>query len=252
LETGLKWEDPPARPTLSGHEAQVWRAFLVPGKGDVERSWEHLSPEERDRAERFRFQRDRDRFILARSTLRAILGRYLDMAPAEVRFSYARHGKPMLAEGYGTRLRFNLAHSRDLALYALTHDREVGIDVEYMREDLSEKIADHYFSPMEAARINAMDRVRGKETFFRTWTCKEAYVKARGEGLLMDFNSFSISMNPGAAPVLAEVDGRPADHLRWSFLEIPPAPGYAAAMATDGPVEPVFWQWKPWSRAGTQ
>lgn len=243
---------PSSRPTLSGNEAHIWRVFLIPGEGDVRRQWGDLAPEERERAERFHTQRDRDRFILARSALRAIIGRYLDVAPADVRFSYHPHGKPGLDGGSGSRLRFNLAHSRDLALCALTHGREVGIDVEYMRDGLTEGIAERFFSPLEAARLKAVPPERRQETFFRTWTCKEAYVKAMGDGLLVSLDRFSISIGEGEPPRLTADHGDPTAPHRWSFLEMAPAEGYVGAMATEGTVQPVFWQWNPWSPAGAQ
>lgn len=202
---------------------------------------ENLAPEERKRAERFRFPMDRERFILARGALRGIIGRYLDVAPHLVRFSYNAYGKPMLDDGFTRSLRFNLAHSRYLALYALTEDREVGIDVEFMRADLTEDIADHYFSPLETARLKAMPPEERWRAFFRVWTCKEAYVKAKGVGLSMSLNRFVVSTDTGEPFRLKREN--PTEPLRWSFTEILPAEGYVGAVAVQGVIQPVFWQW---------
>jgi len=117
-----------------------------------------LSQDERSRAARFRFDRDRRRFIVARATLRELLGRHVDTAASELRFVYNAFGKPALSPEFGGRLKFNLSHSADLALIALATDREVGVDIEYLRPD-------------------------EPRTFFEEWTKQEAYVKARGEGL---------------------------------------------------------------------
>src|SRR5690349_2803962 len=117
-----------------------------------------LSADERDRSARFRFDRDRRRFIVARGALRELLGRRLDTPAREVRFAYNPFGKPALSQEFGGRLKFNVSHSADLALIAMATDREVGVDVEYIRPD-------------------------EPPTFFEEWTKQEAYVKARGEGL---------------------------------------------------------------------
>jgi len=117
-----------------------------------------LSEDERSRAARFRFERDRRRFVVARGALRELLGRHLDTRASDLRFVYNAFGKPALSPEFGDRLKFNLSHSAELALIAVARDREVGVDVEYLRPD-------------------------EPRTFFEDWTKQEAYVKARGEGL---------------------------------------------------------------------
>jgi len=136
-------------------EVRCWSARL-----DVapDQFYGTLSDDERRRAARFRFERDRRRFIVARGELRELLGRYLDTRASELRFVYNAFGKPALSPEFGGRLKFNLSHSADLALIAIATDREVGVDVEYLRPD-------------------------EPRTFFEAWTKQEAYVKARGEGL---------------------------------------------------------------------
>src|ERR1041384_7184200 len=120
-----------------------------------------LSDDERRRAARFRFERDRQRFIVARGALRELLGRQLDARAGELRFVYNSFGKPALSPEFGGRPKFNLSHSADLALIATATDREVGVDIEYLRPD-------------------------EPRSFFEAWTKQEAYVKARGEGLSDD------------------------------------------------------------------
>jgi 4'-phosphopantetheinyl transferase len=117
-----------------------------------------LTADERSRSERLRFERDRRRFVVARGALRELLGRRLATPASELRFVYNPFGKPALSPEFGGRLKFNLSHSADLAVIAIAMDREVGVDVEYLRPD-------------------------EPQTFFEEWTKQEAYVKARGEGL---------------------------------------------------------------------
>jgi len=162
-----------------------------------------LVPDERQRAERFRFERDRRRFIVAHGVLRDILGRYLKCSPAQVSFSYNQYGKPALAqESEAIGLRFNMSHSHEVALYALTRAREVGVDVELLREDFASlEIAERFFSRSEVALLNSLAPELRTDGFFNCWTRKEAYIKALGEGLSHPLDRFAVSLAPGSQRV---------------------------------------------------
>jgi len=218
----------------------VWGVSLAPGRCDLERLRSTLSEDERSRAARFHFERDGRRFILSHGLLRVVLGRYLGLDPARLEFGLGPHGKPALAGKAGdSGLRFNLSHSGDLALYAVTRGREVGVDVERIRAGINwEALARRFFSAREMAALRALppeDRVRG---FFTCWTRKEAYLKARGEGLSLSLGGFSVSAAPGAEPALLEVEGEPEEPSRWRLVDLCPAEGYAATLAAEaGPWE---------------
>ena len=173
-----------------------------------------LSQDERDRSARFRFARDRQRFIAARGALRALLGRYLGTRSGDIRFTYNAFGKPDLSPEFGGRLRFNLSHSGDLALIAVTTDAAVGVDLEYVRAhpDYPE-IARSVFSATEVEELNRLPSHLYPRAFFTCWTRKEAYVKARGEGL-----------GGSAGPATGAVTFQPA-------------PGYVGAVAVQGRAE---------------
>ena len=161
----------------------VWRASLNLPASQIERLGQTLSTDEWSRANRFAFQKDRDHFVAARGILRAILGHYLDEAPNRLRFSYNPFGRPALA-GEPEGLRFNVSHSHGRALIAVTGGRSVGVDVERIRPDVTyEQLARRFFSPREVAALLALPENLRRKAFFTCWTCKEAYVKARGEGL---------------------------------------------------------------------
>src|SRR4051812_17773983 len=131
------WSQPPERPAAVG-ELHVWRAELAQNPSLLTRLERTLSEDERERAARFHFRRDAERFVVARGVLRDILGRYLCERPERLRFVYNEFGKPSLAgEHAGGPHRFNLSHSRDLALYAVTLGREVGVDLEFVRPDFA-------------------------------------------------------------------------------------------------------------------
>jgi 4'-phosphopantetheinyl transferase len=227
--TDLDWPLPPEALALARDEVHVWRASLDQAPAQIQSFLPKLAADERARAARFHFERDRDHYTVARGVLRSILGRYLNRAPESLSFCYGPHGKPSLArESNGATIRFNLSHSHGLALFAIAHGRELGIDLERIRCDLAVlEIAERFFSREEAARLRAFPGESRHREFFRCWTGKEAYVKARGEGLSLP------------------LDQRyPSEVSRWSFREFTPAHGYLAALAAEGQGWRLScWQW---------
>ena len=150
----------------------------------VQQISQSLMEDERIKAERFYFQRDRKRFMVCRGVLRMILGRYLHIEANRVHFSYGPYGKPYLKETLGdSTLRFNLAHSHELALHAFARSREIGVDIEYIRYiPDAEQIALNFFSENENAVLHVLPTSQKQEAFFNCWTRKEAYLKALGVG----------------------------------------------------------------------
>jgi 4'-phosphopantetheinyl transferase len=211
----------------------------MPSPGGLEPRHAVLTAAELARAGRFHFARDRDRFIAARAILRAILSGYLALAPQAVPIAYGPYGKPYLpASG----LRFNLTHAGDLALYAFVRGHEVGVDLECARPGLDPAdLARRFFSPREAAALLSLPSALRPQAFLACWARKEAYVKARGGGLSIPLDSFSVSLLPGEPAALLEPAGEAA---RWSLLALDPAPGYVACVAVEGKGWRVRrWQW---------
>lgn len=241
------WYPPPSNLQLGSDEVHVWRTSLNQMSKYVSSLQLTLSADERDRAERFYFQQDREHFIVARGLLRTILSYYSDIEPSKLRFCYNPQGKPSLAREFrGNTLRFNLSHSRGLALYGITRGREIGIDVECLRHDFEhEQIAKRYFSLQEVSALRALVPQLQMEAFFKCWTCKEAYIKAKGEGLSIPLDQFDVSLNPGEPPVLLTTKWDPEEALRWCLLELVASPGYVAALAVEG----HSWQLKCWQLA---
>ena len=235
---------PGRSPGLSScDEVQVWRANLDQTPAQVQSFFDDLAAEEQARAERFHFARDREHFIVGRGVLRAILGRTLNRAPGCLRFCYGAHGKPALADEDA--IRFNLSHSDGIALYAIARGREVGIDVERIRRDLAvAEIAERFFSPREGAMLRTLPGELQRQAFFRGWTRKEAYIKARGDGLALPLDAFDVSLVPEEPDAVLRIQRDPAEASRWSFQELAPAPGYAAAIAVEGHGwRLACWQW---------
>ena len=194
------------RTDLGRDEAHVWIVRLDASSEAAVL----LSADERERADRFHFQRDRNCFINSRAALRRILGNYLSKDPGTLEFAYNRHGKPHLP---GAPLQFNLSHSGELTLIAITTASAIGVDVELIRDDLSiAALADAILSDQELTAFREMSPTEQRTEFFRIWVIKEAYTKAIGKGL---------SIAPGSLE---------AQRLPARILDTPQ--GYSAAVAT--------------------
>lgn len=226
------------RPASRGGEVQVWRMALDRTAEEVAALFEVLSTDERERAARYVSERDRARFVAGRGLLRRVLAGYRGSeAPERLRFAYGAHGKPRLAavDAEGVDVRFNLAHSDGLALLAVALGREVGVDVEWVREDGAiAAVADRYFSRAERDALAALPEGERCRAFYACWTRKEAYVKARGEGLALPLDGFTVSSAPGEAPALLAVEGEPGEPARWTLRDVEAGEGYAAAVAVEG------------------
>lgn len=209
----------------------MWHAALDREEKMIGQLESTLSLEEIARAGRFHFVNDKNRFVVARGLLRALLGGYLQQAPASVEFSYGQHGKPALSGGNGSSgLCLNVSHSSGLAVYAIAKGRNLGIDVERIRPDSAgDDIAQRYFSAREVSDLRTLPPEARVEGFFNCWTRKEAYLKATGMGLQIPLDSFAVSLLPGqTAQFLGGVDPR------WHLAAHQPAEGYVAAVVYDG------------------
>ena len=238
------WCSPPRLTMLRCEEVHIWRAALYREVSDVQGLLSTLTEDEQARARCFHFQRDRERFIIARGLLREILGRYLGAAPGQLQFCYGIHGKPALAGRYGTGdLRFNLTHSYGLTLLAVTRGREIGIDMERIRVDFPcLEIADRFFSPREAAALRTLPVEHRDRAFFTCWTRKEAYLKAKGDGLAASLAQFDVSLAPTEPAALLRTEEDPQEACRWSVQELAPGPGYVASLVVEG----CSWQLRCW------
>ena len=224
------WQPAPTELSLCPDEAQVWRANLDLSPYGIARLREILSVEEQKRADRFHFERDRKHFIAARGILRTILGRYLLLKPEDIQFAYSDRGKPFLANT-GDSLQFNLSHSHELALYGITRNIAIGIDLEYIRPIEVEQLAKRFFAPQEYSALSQIPPDAKTAEFFRYWTCKEAYLKATGEGLAGGLEKVAISFAGERSPKLLAIPGQPNLSSSWSLMQLDPGSGYAATVA---------------------
>jgi 4'-phosphopantetheinyl transferase len=228
------WQKGPTAPVLWPNEVHVWRARL---DGPLSKSFElSLSEDDRERAARFKFEGDRHRFMMARACLRIILSRYLKTGATGLEFILGPFGKPSIAPVENALdLRFNLSHSHQLALIAITRGREVGVDVEFMRADFAnDEVAQHFFSPAEVKQLVRTPAGSRTRSFFNCWTRKEAYIKARGEGLSHPLDQFDVSFAPDEPAKLLDSRLDAAEVSRWAFEDLSPHPAYAAALTVEG------------------
>jgi 4'-phosphopantetheinyl transferase len=192
-----------------------------------------LSDDEQLRASRFVFERDRSRFIVGRTHLRKLLASRLGVQPGAVEFVYGRHGKPALSRRLAdSRLHFNVAHSKDVAIYAFSHEREIGVDIEAVRDmDDTDEIAARYFSQCENDAYRALEPSERALGFFNCWTRKEAFVKAIGDGLCYPLGCFDVSLKPGIPAKILRIQDVPGDDCGWQLESFSPVPGFVAAIA---------------------
>lgn len=230
--SALPWHSAPsAEVRVRDDEIHLWSASLDDGHGALSRFYALLSPDERLRASRFHASRDRDRFVVCRGILRELLARYLRRDPSAIEFAYGRFGKPQLAEPVANdRLHFNASHSGALALYAVTSACPIGVDVERLRTipDV-EQIAARFFTPAETTGLMSLPLDERMDAFLACWTCKEAFVKATGEGIGGGLDA--VQVVPGECPRVLSMVGGSSMPSEWHVQRLWPAAGYVGAIA---------------------
>lgn len=218
---------------LARNEIHVWAAALGIESDLLNALARTLSPDEMARAERFKFEKHRNRFIAGRGVLREILGRYLQIKPEDLRFDYSTNGKPSFAIGFAHGgIHFNLAHSEDVALIAVTRIGQVGVDVECVRalKDMDHLVA-RFFSARENELFQKVPVNEKPAAFFNLWTRKEALLKATGEGITRSLSLVEVSFLAGEPARLVAVAGNAEKATEWSLRELAPATGFVGAVA---------------------
>ncbi|HXT62488.1 MAG TPA: 4'-phosphopantetheinyl transferase superfamily protein [Pyrinomonadaceae bacterium] len=230
--SAIDWLAAPAALTISEGEVHVWRVDISKHAGSGVDAV--LSQSERERAARFHFGRDLLRFRMAHFSLRTILGSYVTLPPAALLFGQTQFGKPFLVNPEADGLLFNMSHAGDFAVIAVAREREVGIDVELMRGSFaSSEVAEQFFSVAEIYTLSGLHPDVRMRAFFNCWTRKEAYVKARGEGLSMPLDVFDVSLAPGSPAALLQNRNDARETSRWTFQDIDVAANYVAALAIE-------------------
>lgn len=224
------WPTTPEPPPLFEGGVHVWAIALNAARFDTESWLNRLSPEEQARAQRFKFADDRRRYIVAHVALRDILAGYLELAAGDLRFVDGENGKPRLASTLaGGGIEFNLSHSHEQALIAATQQTVVGIDLEFVKNDFEfHEVAERFFTDREMSALRALPPSLQRHAFYKCWTSKEAFLKARGTGLSGALDEVEISLTSGSRVVVnAFVAG-------WTLIELNPGEGYEGALVVEG------------------
>ena len=235
LATPLLSLDVSNRTANCGEPVRVWRVSLVQPQPVLNELYRHLSSDERTRASRFHFEKDRNSYITARGMLRTLLGEQIGVEPHRLEFCYSEYGKPDLTPAFSGRgVRFNVSHSGRQALFAMSRGLELGVDVEYIRADFaSMEIAERFFSRREVAVLKALPSELQVRAFFDCWTRKEAYLKATGVGLSLPLDKFDVAFAPGEPAALLYTDDDPTEAGRWTMHDLRFDKEYAAALALE-------------------
>ena len=196
-----------------------------------------LSPDERDRAQRFRFDKDQISFIVCRATLRALLAQYSSRLPADIQFLYSEYGRPALPQSTDAAVvEFNVSHSDEIALLAFARGFRIGIDVEKVRSDFNPfEIAERFFSSAERKALSEVPANEQHEAFFRCWTRKEAFIKALGEVLSHPLDQFDVPIGPENPEALLATRPDEQEVRRWMLADVSLPDGYAAALVAELP-----------------
>ncbi len=242
-----QWQTPPEMLHLSPNMVHIWVASLRHPASKISTLRQLLTDDERARADRFYFEKDREAYTAARGQLRLLLSRYLHVAPTAPRFTYSKYGKPALVTSYSdATLHFNVSHSGDMAVYGFSWDNELGVDVEYKYRTPTPDftgICTHFFAPSEQKIFLQHKGEAIRDAFYRCWTRKEAYLKASGEGLSRALDSFHVTLTAHEPAKLTYVKDEPEEIERWTMRHIKIGREYTAALCAEGDnPEMVCWK----------
>ena len=239
------WESPRESRSLAAAlrdgEVHVWFVLEEEFGGRLPH-WGHmLDTQESERAARCRDTASKDRFVIARGLLRVLLARYAGVEPNRIGLACLKEGKPFVeSPAHAKNVCFNLSHSGGALLYAFAWGRDVGVDIQQVRDASNAlAIARRFFTDEEVAALSALPSDRLREAFFACWTRKEAYAKARGDGVLSSFNPLAMGIGPLDVSTVVLDDSSGQDARRWTIMDLAPYPGYAAAVAVEGERYPV-------------
>lgn len=217
-------------------EIHIWKALLKTSEVELDHLLTGLSDDELRRAGRYRFFRDRIRFTLSRHILRSLLSAYTHILPSAIEFSYCRYGKPSLRKGLlpEDNLEFNVSHSGDYALFAFAQNRRIGVDIEFISEDLKDiGFCRSFFSDYELSMLFSLPLGQQRQAFYECWTKKEAFIKAVGIGLSFPLDGFDVSVG-NETRLLSLRDKTAGEADDWSVYRIDANPLYAAALVAEG------------------
>lgn len=230
------WVKAPDSLSLKTGVVDIWKVDLVAPPRPLEFYESLISLEEKVRADRFYFEKDRSQFIVGRANLRLLLGRYLQVDAQAITFDSNDFGKPTVANPLN--LNFNISHSGGLAIMGFTIQSEIGIDLEKIKRDIDiELIASRFFAPLEKEQILNLSPDKQANAFYRTWTSKEAFIKAHGQGLSLPLDQFEVEVMPEKKAALKAVHWAPKLINSWDIFAFIPQEEFMGAVVCNRKIE---------------
>lgn len=243
-----KWQLRQQPGDLGSGEVHLWVASLRRERGVLSTFEATLSQDEKERAHRFKKVEDADRYVAARGLLRNLLGTYLALSPGQIQFEYNALGKPHLVTKEGVHsLNFSVSHSDELGLFGFARQYRIGVDLECNRSEFDfDDLVERYFSLAEVERLRSLPADQQKEAFYRGWTRKEAYLKARGDGLSYPLEKVEVTLTPDEPALLLGVADDPDASHHWVLQHLSPAMDYIGAVAVETDrVSFTYGTWEP-------
>ncbi|WP_299767290.1 4'-phosphopantetheinyl transferase superfamily protein [uncultured Dokdonia sp.] len=221
--------------SLPSDQLHLWSVCKNMHEDRISTYWDILNATERERALKFRFQKDRSCFIIARGVLRMLLGNYLGIAPAHIEFQFGPNGKPYVI--HSNDIKFNISHSGDTIILGFIKKHRIGVDVEYTKREVDvKKIAEHFFSEEEVRSLFALDQDYHTQAFYNCWTRKEAFIKAVGSGLAFPLDQFVVSLESTKEATLIDTKWDKEEKEKWMLHAIEPRKDYIGAVSVKGNV----------------
>lgn len=218
------------RKELPEKTIHFWCCDFNQNKDKLESHISLLSKDEKIRSGKFKFDKDRECYIISRGILRLLLGSYLDINPKHIKFKYTSYGKPIL--DFKNDLKFNISHSGNRAAFAFFKNQEIGVDIEKIKDDFDVlELAQNFFSKKEIEVLERQSKVDLPRAFFRCWTRKESFIKAEGSGLSFPLDKFAVSLENDEEAELLETQWDSKEKDQWQLFSFIPAEGYIAAVA---------------------
>lgn len=232
------WKSTKIKPKLKEGQIHLWRINISQLKPSIEKYWNILTEDEKIKAKKFRFKKDFNCSVIARGVLRELLGLYLNEAPNRLIFNYSSYKKPILE--HPNLIKFNVSHSNNSIIIAITKSTEVGVDVEFIKSNMEfDDIAASFFSNKEIQQLNTLNKKNRAIGFFNCWTRKEAFIKAEGSGLSFPLNKFSVSLKPNSKVELLETKWDFNEKKLWTLKSFNPYPDYIGAVAVKSKIDDI-------------
>jgi 4'-phosphopantetheinyl transferase len=222
---------------ISENEIHIWQIDIETQLQYLHTYWSYLSNIEQSRASKFRFEIHKNKYIVRTAVLRILLSNYMRCQPKEIEFKIGEFGKPKLNN---SNLGFNLSHSKNKAIIAISKHLQLGVDIEYIDEKIEAKqIANHYFSVEDRKQLYALNDEKLADGFFNIWTKKEAFIKAIGTGLTYPLDSFDVNLDILEKNALTRLENSFAEAKEWNLFSIETFNDFKSALAYNGKTKEI-------------